>query len=88
MFCLCARGGKGAGDDWVGRRGAVVGLTGIGGVEALRAGPWIKAVGAGSSSGVPSAGLWVEGRVWGCSGLGVKAEELMVLLGWGSSSTL
>ena len=47
----------------------------------MRAGPWIEVGGYGSRSGVPSDGPWVEGRVWGCSGLGVEAEEFMVLLG-------
>ena len=65
-----------------------MGLTGLGGVKALRSRSWIKDRGAGFSSGVPPARPWVEGNVWGCSGLGVKAEELMVLLGLGSSSTL
>ena len=60
----------------------------LGGVEALWAGQWIEVGRARSSSGLLSAGPWVDGRVWGCDGLGVEAEELMLLLGWGSSSTL
>ena len=78
MFGLGAGGGTGASS--AGQRGAGVGLTGIGGVEALRAGPWIKAGGAGSGSR-----LWVGGRVWGCARLGVEVEEMMILLCWGYS---
>ena len=70
------------------RRGARVGLTGLGGVKALRSRSWIKDRGAGFSSGVPPARPWVKGNVWGCSRLGVKAEKVMVLLSLGSSYTL
>ena len=65
-----------------------VGLTGIGGVRALRDKPRIEAGGDRSGSGVPSAGMWVKGRVLGCAGLGVVEEVVMVLSGWGSSSTI
>ena len=85
---LFAEEGEGAGTDWAGPRGAGVGLTRLGGVGVLRAGPWIKVGGAGSGIGVPSAGPWVEGRVFGCDGMGLEAEELMILSGWGSNSTL
>ena len=88
LLGLGAGKGESARADWDRPRGAVVGLTGLGGVRLLRAGPWIKAGGAGSRSGVPSAGPWVEGRVLGCAGLRVEAEELMVLSGWVSRSTL
>ena len=54
----------------------------------MRAGTWIEEGGSGYLSGVPSAGTWVGGRSWGGDGLGVKAEELIVLLRWGSISTL
>ena len=37
---------------------------------------------------VPSDRQWVEGRLLECAKLGVQAEELIVLLGWGSSSTI
>ena len=86
MFGLGAGGGTGASS--AGQRGAGVGLTGLVGVEALRDGPRIEAGGDRSGSGVPSAGMWVKGRVLGCAGLGVVAEVLMMLSGWGSSSTI
>ena len=54
-------------------------MNGLGGVGALRTRPWIEAGGDGSGSGVPSAGPWVERRVLECAGLGVEAEELVVL---------
>ena len=54
-------------------------MTGLRGVDALRAGPWIEAGGAGSSSGVASSLPWVVGRSWYSAVLGVEAEELMVL---------
>ena len=57
--------GEGAGADWAGPRGAVVGLTGIGGVRALMGGPWIKIGGSGSGSAVLLARPWAEGRVLG-----------------------
>ena len=69
------------------RGGAGVVLTRLGGVEALRAGPYIEAGGA-RSSGVPSSGPWVGARGWGDAGLGVEAEELIVLSSWRCSSTL
>ena len=79
LFGLGVGEGECAGADWAGQRGDGVGMTGLGGVGALRAGPWIKAGGAGSGSEVPSAGPWVGGRGWGGAGLGVEAEELIVL---------
>ena len=88
LFGLGEGEGEGPGSNWAGPRGAEVGLTGLGVVRALRAGPWIKAGGAGSGSGVPSAGLWVKGRVLGCDGMRVEAEELMVLSVWVSRYTL
>ena len=88
LFGLGVGEGECAGADWAGQRGDGVGMTGLGGVGALRAGPWIKAGGAGSGSGVPSAGLWVKGRVLGCDGMRVEAEELMVLSVWVSRYTL
>ena len=88
MFGLGAEVGKDAGAGWARRRGAGVGLTRLGGVEAMRARLWIEAGGSGSGSGVPSDGPWVGGRGWGGAGLEVEAEELIVLLCWGSSSTL
>ena len=51
MFGLGVGVVKEAGDDWAGQRVSGVGLTGIVGVKALMAGPWIKAGGFGSSSG-------------------------------------
>ena len=87
LFGLKGGESKGAGDYWYGLRRAGVGLTGLGGVEALRSGPPIEAGGAGSS-GVTSAGTWVGARGWGDAGLGVEAEELIVLSSWRSSSTL
>ena len=89
LLGLCAGGGKGAGAGWDGRRGgAGVVLTGLGGVKALRAVTWIEVGGAGSRSGVHSSGPWVGARGWSGAGLEVEAEELIVLLGWGSRSTL
>ena len=89
MFDLGMGEGEGAGDDWDKPRGSKVFLTGFGGgVRALRDGPRNKAGDVGSGSGVPSAGLWVEGRVLGCAGLGFEAEELVVLSVWGYRSTL
>ena len=88
LFVLGTEGGKGAGAGWDGQRESGVGLAGLGGVEALRSGPWIESGGARSGSGVPLAGLWVGGRGWGGSGMGVKAEELIVLIIWSSISTL
>ena len=61
----------------IGMRRARVGMTGLGGVGGLRDGPWIKAGGSGSVSGVPPAGPWVKGRVLVCAGLGIEAEALM-----------
>ena len=89
MFVLGVEGCKGAGAGWSGQRGgAGVVLTGLGGVEALRAGPWIEAGGARSRSGVPSVGSRVGGRDWGGAGLVVEAGEVVVLLCWVFSSTL
>ena len=65
-----------------------MGLNWLGWVGAPRAGPWIKAGGDGYGIGVPSAVPWVEGRVLGCAGLRVKAEEFMALSVWESRSTL
>ena len=81
LFGLGEREGKGAGDDWDGLRGAGVSPTGLGGIGALRDGPWTEAGGDGSRSGLSSSGLWVEARVLGCAGMGVEAEEFIVLLG-------
>ena len=53
LFGLGAGEVKGAEANWVGPSGSVVGLTGIGGVRALRSRPWIKAGGAGSGSWMP-----------------------------------
>ena len=69
------------------KRGAGVGLTGLGEVGALRDGPWIRVRGAGSSW-VPSAGLEVGARGFGDARLGVEAEELLVLSSRGVGSTL
>ena len=63
-------------------------MTGLRGVRALRSRPWIKSGGARFSSGVISTVPWVKGRVLVCAGLGVNPEELMVLSGYGYSSTL
>ena len=80
--------GRNAGAWWDGQRGVVgVGLTGIGGVGDLRGGPWIEAGGARSSWGT-SAEPQVGARGLGDAGLGVEAEEFLVLLVWRSSSTL
>ena len=79
---------EGAEENWAGPRGSGVGITGLGGVKALVDGPWIEVGCAISGSGVTSAGLWAKGRLLGYAGLGFKAEEFMVLLGWGSRSTL
>ena len=71
--------GRDAGAWWAGRRGGSrVGLTWLGEVGALRAGPWIGAQGAGSSWGT-SAGPEVGARGLGDARLGVKVEELLVL---------
>ena len=88
LFGLGAGEVKVVGADWAGRRGAGFGLNGLGGVKALRSGPWIEAGGSRFSSEVPSAIPWVKGRVLSCAGLGVEAEHFIVLLGWGSRSTL
>ena len=57
--------GEGARSNCAVPIGARVGLTGLGGVKALRDGPWVEEVGAKSGSGVPSSIPWVEGRgVW------------------------
>ena len=81
------RGGD-AGAEWDGRRrGPGVGLTGIGGVGALRAGPWIGARGAGSSW-VTSSGPEVGAKGCGDARLVVEAEEFLVLSSRRSSSTL
>ena len=58
----------------------MVDLTGLGGIKALKAGPWIESGGAGSRSGVTSAGTLVGGRGWVFSGMVVEEEELVVLL--------
>ena len=79
LFSLGAGEGEGARDDRAGPRGARVSLTGIGGVGAARAGPWIESGGAASKIGVPLSRTWVEGRVLVCEELGFKVEELMVL---------
>ena len=84
LFGLSVVEGEGAREDWAGTRGSGLGLTGLGWVGLPRAGPWIKAGGDRSGSGVPSDGTWVEGRVLVCVGLGFEAEELMVLSGWAS----
>ena len=77
-----------AGTWWVGRRGGSrVGLTGLGGVGALRAGLWIRARGSGSSWGT-SPGPQVGEKGLGDAGLGVEVEELIALLDWGSRYTL
>ena len=82
------RGGKGAGAGWDGQRGgAGVVLDGLGGVEALMAVPWIEVGGTRSRSGVPLAGSRVGERGWGDARLEVKAEEMIVLSGYGSRST-
>ena len=88
LFSLGAGEGEGARENWAELRESKVGLTGLGGVGVLRAGPWIEEIGAGSISGLPSAGQWVKVRVLGCAGLRVEAEELIVLSGCVSSSTL
>ena len=62
-------------------------MTGLEGVKALRAGPWIEARGAISCGG-PFAGPWVGARVWVDAGLEVKAEEWFVLSSRRSGSTL
>ena len=56
LFGMGARGGEGSGADWVGLGGAKVGMTEIGGVEALRDGPVTKAGNFGSGIGTPSYG--------------------------------
>ena len=55
MFGLGAGGGEGSKADWDGLGGAGVGMTGIGGVGYLRAGPVIKAGDFGSGIGTTSA---------------------------------
>ena len=88
LLGLSAGRGRDAGAWWVGQRGgAGVGLTGLGGVGALRARPWIGARGAGSSL-VTSAGLEVGARNCGDAILGVEAEEFLVLSSRRSGSTL
>ena len=88
LLGLSAGRGRDAGAWWVGQRGgAGVGLTGLGGVGVLRAGPWIEARGAGSSW-VTSAGLQVGARGLGDARLGVEAEELLVLSSRRVGSTL
>ena len=79
MFGLGAGEVKSARAGWAGQRGAGVSLNGLGGIETLRDGSWIKTGGAVSSSEGPSSGPWVEGSFWSCVGLVVKAEELMFL---------
>ena len=84
---VAGRGGD-SGAEWDGRRrGAGVGLTGLGGVGALRAGPWIGARGA-RSRWVPSAGPEVRARGCGDARLGVGAEDFLVLSSRRSGSTL
>ena len=89
LFGLGAGRGEGA-RSGLARRigGAEVVLTKLGGVEALRTGPWIEAGGARSRSGVPSTRLWVGARGWVDAELKFEVEKLIVLLGCISNSTL
>ena len=76
LFGLGEGGGKSAGAGWAGQRGPRVGMTGLGGIKALRAGQWIEAGCTESNSGVTSSGSSVRGRGWSGAELVVEAEEL------------
>ena len=88
MFGTGERVGRGAGADWAGTIRAEVRVTGIGGVRAMRAEQRIEAEGAGSWSGVSSAGLKVKAWLPRANVLRVGAGEFNILSFWIASTAL
>ena len=80
--------GGGAGSDWDKNRRYGVGVTGLGGVESLRARKRIEEECAISGSRGTSSGLEVGARVQGAAGIGIRAGELMIWYFWLTSTTL